>query len=57
MAKGFQTVVIVLALAVIAQTNQFHGAAARYTVAYTSFAPLNSAIFIADADGSRTNPD
>ena len=52
MARQFLTAARVLALAVIVQTSQF-GADASYTVAYASFAPLNSAVFIADADGSH----
>src|SRR5262245_49289005 len=35
--------------AVVAQTT----ARNPYTVAYASFGPLNSAIYVADADGSR----
>ncbi len=40
-------------VAVLAVLAQALGADVPYTVAYASFGPLNSAIFIADADGSH----
>ena len=52
MTKQLLIVVRVLALGVVVQTEQF-GADAPYTIAYASFAPLNSAVFIADANGSH----
>ena len=40
-----------MALAITGQTAR--GAVEQYTIAFTSFAPINSAVFIADADGTH----
>lgn len=54
MKKQLPSIASHLALAVVA-TTQGWGADATYTLAYASFAPVNSAIFIADADGTHAH--
>lgn len=51
--KGIHSFVVVLALAVVVQPSSASEGRQRYLLSFASFAPLNSDIFVATADGSQ----